>query len=347
MLGGRKLPWPVEEQLARAVGKQMVDEVRITTVPRYKTSNASGDEWRFSASLELFYKGHLLYRAGFNNVMSAATSLPTVIQTDTNKWDHPDVSDLCQQEGCAEKATYTYRIKKVYCKEGCGKVVPPCEFFPTSFIRKFCNYHNNRGDCALEDADDNYELIVYADSDTMTNPETDFKKEEEEKTGFKKEEEEKTQPADVWMARAVDQQCVDEVRITTVTRKKESELSGDEWRFSASVEMFYKGHLLHNRFFSNVEEAAIHLPIIIRSDTYDVTPNVSDLCQQEGCKKESTHTYRIKKKVCVDGCGCETYPYELMGKPFVRKFCTNHKKRGNCALEDADKNYELLNPGTD
>ena len=32
------------------------DEVRITTVPRYKTSSLSGDEWRTSARIQILRK---------------------------------------------------------------------------------------------------------------------------------------------------------------------------------------------------------------------------------------------------------------------------------------------------
>ena len=35
---------------------QAFDAVRITTVPRYKTSGLSGDEWRISAHVELLRK---------------------------------------------------------------------------------------------------------------------------------------------------------------------------------------------------------------------------------------------------------------------------------------------------
>jgi hypothetical protein len=36
---------------------QAFDEVRIKTVPRYKTSGLSGDEWRISATIQLMLSG--------------------------------------------------------------------------------------------------------------------------------------------------------------------------------------------------------------------------------------------------------------------------------------------------
>lgn len=36
---------------------QACDEIRIYTVPRYKTSGLSGDEWRISAVTEFYRKG--------------------------------------------------------------------------------------------------------------------------------------------------------------------------------------------------------------------------------------------------------------------------------------------------
>lgn len=60
---------------------------------------------------------------------------------------------LCLQPGCAEEACSVYRLKHRYCREG-HKTVPP---WPT-FIR-FCRKHLRRGDCGLEDADRNYEVV--------------------------------------------------------------------------------------------------------------------------------------------------------------------------------------------
>jgi len=39
---------------------QAFDEVRITTVPRYKMSGLSGDEWRISGKIQLLRKGRVV-----------------------------------------------------------------------------------------------------------------------------------------------------------------------------------------------------------------------------------------------------------------------------------------------
>ena len=39
---------------------QAFDEVRIVTVPRYKRSDLSGDEWRISAEIQFYRNGVLI-----------------------------------------------------------------------------------------------------------------------------------------------------------------------------------------------------------------------------------------------------------------------------------------------
>lgn len=55
-----------------------IDEVRITTVPRYKTSGMSGDEWRFSACVQLWRKGHLMFERSFSKLHYAIDFLPAI-----------------------------------------------------------------------------------------------------------------------------------------------------------------------------------------------------------------------------------------------------------------------------
>ena len=67
--------------------------------------------------------------------------------------------DLCFQVGCAEKATTTFRMKHLYSREGDKK---PAHFPGREWERyaiRFCQRHVRRGDCGLEDADRNYELV--------------------------------------------------------------------------------------------------------------------------------------------------------------------------------------------
>lgn len=58
---------------------EWIDEVRIVTVPRWKESELSGDEWRFSTRIELYRKGHLLARSGSGRLRNAVAILPSLL----------------------------------------------------------------------------------------------------------------------------------------------------------------------------------------------------------------------------------------------------------------------------
>ena len=144
-----------KEQRALRPDAQAFDEVRIVTVPRYKTSGLSGDEWRISARIELYRKGKVIHSEFYRNVetaciFAAATYLRAI---DDAKAYFAGEGDTCDQEGCSKNSSVTYRLKKQFCREG-HESDPR---WPT--IRKFCAEHARRGDCALEDADRNYELV--------------------------------------------------------------------------------------------------------------------------------------------------------------------------------------------
>lgn len=135
---------------------QAFDEVRVTTMPRYKTSELSGDEWRISAKIEFMRKGRVVATETCRDVETACRLMA---------WFHSKAcgegkgffageGDLCDQEGCAETATVTYRKKQDYCREGHAHEIKYGEK-----TRRFCARHSTRGDCGLDDADANYELI--------------------------------------------------------------------------------------------------------------------------------------------------------------------------------------------
>ena len=139
------------------------DEIHMVTVPRWKESELSGDEWRFSVKVEFLRKGHVVYTTGFSTLeyaMKALASLP-----DRMQWDDRDGfkqlpaeidNSYCFNPGCREKATVEYRLKKEYCQ------VAPHDgghepYFDTR--RRFCEKHKDRGDCGFEDSDMNYEKV--------------------------------------------------------------------------------------------------------------------------------------------------------------------------------------------
>ena len=65
---------------------------------------------------------------------------------------------LCDQPGCKQDATVAYRQLKPYTR--CGHTYERrSEVWGWVYVRTFCNVHKDRGDCNLDDANDNYEEI--------------------------------------------------------------------------------------------------------------------------------------------------------------------------------------------
>lgn len=140
---------------------QAFDEVRIVTTPRYKTSGLSGNEWRISATVQILRKGKIVHEQGYGNVEYAARFLPALLVElhDNGKAYFAGENDSCDQEGCSKEATVFYRKKKDWCS-GCGESK---EITFGKKYRKFCEEHKLRGDCGLDDADENYILISKQD----------------------------------------------------------------------------------------------------------------------------------------------------------------------------------------
>ena len=135
---------------------QAFDEIIISTVPRYKESELSGDEWRISARIEFKRKGIVRHTEACRNVETACALLGYLHARacDDGRGYFASVDDLCDQEGCSAKATTRYRRKKRYCNEG----HPHDDYQP--HYRQFCDRHKVRGDCGFDDSDDNYEVVV-------------------------------------------------------------------------------------------------------------------------------------------------------------------------------------------
>jgi hypothetical protein len=157
-----------EERRAPRVNRQRFDEVTIRTVPRYKTSSLSGNEWRFSAECEIKYKGRMIWEGSHSSVPEMLDEASRVVYSqDFQMADVPDTMDLCDQEGCSEPWVNVYELKKEYCSH-CGHGSDAkSELFPTPLVRKFCERHSQRGDCALEDSQSNYLVVT---SSTNQNP---------------------------------------------------------------------------------------------------------------------------------------------------------------------------------
>lgn len=146
----------------------------------------------------------------------------------------------------------------------------------------------------------------------------------------------------VQRAMAPDYQGFDEVRIFTQPRYKMSGLSGDEWRISGVIQLFKKGQLRHEEGFGNVLSAAHSLSYVMLRAHDDAKASyigTEGICQQEGCSEPATVRYRVLKEFCRDHPHRHQTPLtELL----IREFCAKHSKRGDCAFDDADANYALL-----
>ena len=63
----------------------------------------------------------------------------------------------CDQEGCSNLATVTYRLKREYSRDN------PYEWnrvISGDRLRAFCDKHKTRGDSGFDDSDQNYEVFA-------------------------------------------------------------------------------------------------------------------------------------------------------------------------------------------
>lgn len=142
---------------------EIVDEIRITTIPRYKTSGLSGDEWRTSVRVELWRKKQVMVSKTYTSQRFAIAHLPWLLATWTEtageEWTQRIADDkkTCHQPGCSAPATVQYRLKSEFSREG---FKDPLDDDTRDLRRAFCDAHKERGDCGLEDADRNYEVVA-------------------------------------------------------------------------------------------------------------------------------------------------------------------------------------------
>lgn len=136
---------------------QAFDEVRIVTVPRYKTSELSGDEWRISAEIKFYRNGELKHTESFGDVKTACgfAYAEYVSASDDGKAYFAGEGEFCDQEGCSSTVTTRLEINTNHCNR-CG--VAAEHQFPA--YRMFCDKHKRRGNCGIDDSDRNYENIV-------------------------------------------------------------------------------------------------------------------------------------------------------------------------------------------
>lgn len=140
-----------------------------------------------------------------------------------------------------------------------------------------------------------------------------------------------------------DAERFDAITIETIERWKESELSGDEWRFSHIVKFWRHGRAVAQCSAGSIEEAA--LVAAYQFNRVTAVPegqpfmgDLSEVCCQPACPNPWVVLMHPIKRYSERG--------DEMARPYnegeVRGFCERHRMRGDCGLDDADVNYVLV-----
>lgn len=141
----------------------------------------------------------------------------------------------------------------------------------------------------------------------------------------------------------------DEIRIKVTPYFRVGSLGQSEWRTHKEFQLVNKGKVFdmnmdpdNNWLMVEVVERLLQYPDKKVGDTALITE--TDQCDQEGCGEPSTVTYKMK--ALYEG-GCDPIdPYITDSRPLLRKFCDEHKKRGEGYYEDSDDNYEVVTTTT-
>lgn len=136
------------------------DEINIKVQERWKESELSGDEWRFSYWAQVKRKGETIITIEASRLSWLLNGLQWRMliageedNFNQNAWEK--TKDLCDQPGCARPATIFYKRLKPYTNQGDELV----DHEYRREYRQFCERHEDRGDCDLDDANHNYETI--------------------------------------------------------------------------------------------------------------------------------------------------------------------------------------------
>ena len=138
------------------------DEIHIKTVERWKESELSGDEWRFSYVADIKRKGETIITISTGRWDWLLMGLQWKILTagengniDQEAWNR--TKDKCDQPGCSNDPVVFLKLIKRWDKE--GNQLAPDSYYDGNVYRQFCEKHTDRGDCGLDDADRNYKEI--------------------------------------------------------------------------------------------------------------------------------------------------------------------------------------------
>lgn len=143
------------------------DTCVVDIVERWKESELSGDEYRFSYRVSFMRKGHVLVQKTYGSWKAALAFVPGLSYNDypagaDDEYKNSVVIDkrydFCFQPGCPELATREYRIIKLYTKRGDEAHMSQ----GSDYRFRFCDKHaGHRGDCGLLDSDTNLVEVAF------------------------------------------------------------------------------------------------------------------------------------------------------------------------------------------
>ena len=149
----------------------------------------------------------------------------------------------------------------------------------------------------------------------------------------------------VFFLRHDDDEFYDRITVEVVPRYKTSSLSGDEWRISVRVQLWRKAAVVAERSWSKLEYALAGLHGWLQTLSDGGVPDGFDRsadqqkCHQPGCAEAGAVEVRLKGRYCQVNPHAGPHPPTF---DYRRRFCARHARRGDCAFEDADANYERL-----
>gem|GEM_PF-4475523 len=106
--------------------------------------------------------------------------------------------------------------------------------------------------------------------------------------------------------------------------------------------------MVHEERRHNTQIAAQHLAYIYDKavdDGHAFFAGIKGKCDQEGCSNPPEIFYKLKNEGCSRCGNKKEAGFEKLDgtrEIVIRKFCKVHSTRGDCGLEDADSNYEII-----
>ena len=118
------------------------------------------------AALRVYRKEHAIFQEAFASFGDAAMGMSWHIVTANEgrrgvEWERVSDADErthCQQVGCSDAPVNFYRLKQLQYGNNHSTFMPPKYEWEDRFVW-YCARHTTRGDCGLEDADANMELV--------------------------------------------------------------------------------------------------------------------------------------------------------------------------------------------